>query len=186
VNFLSVGNPRRLLKLLIIVFTSLIIGLGLLTPAQADTVGEEFDYAVLGNVKIEGEAIGGVRMVVEGSGYSAETVTAEDGSWLIGVPNKDVYTVTLDESTLPAGIVVLEGEPTQEVELGRSDRVVKNFFIGEGERNEVSFIDQFISRLIYGVNFGLMLGLASVVCRWCLVQPAFQTLLTVRWLPSEL
>ena len=161
-NFLSVGNPRRLLKLLIVVFTSLIIGLGLLTPANADTVGEEYDYAVLGNVKIEGVAVGGVRMLVEGAGYSAETLTSDDGSWLIGVPTKDVYSVTLDESTLPAGVVVLEGEPTQEVELGLSGRVVMNFFIGEGERNEVSFVDQFISRFIYGINFGLMLGLASV------------------------
>ena len=65
-------------------------------------------------------------------------------------------------STLPAGVVVLEGEPTQQVTLDRGDRVVKNFFIGEGVRNVVSFGDQLIARLVYGLNFGLMLGLAAV------------------------
>jgi len=162
VNFLSVGNPKRLLKPLVIVFTALILGLGLMTPAHADSVGEEFDYAVLGNVKVEGEPVGGVRMTVEGNGYSATTVTDDNGSWLIGVPDGTTYSVTLDESTLPAGVIVLEGGVTQEVSFSLSNRVVKNFFIGEGERNEVPFIDQLIARLIYGINFGLMLGLASV------------------------
>ncbi|MEZ7904173.1 MAG: branched-chain amino acid ABC transporter permease, partial [Aquiluna sp.] len=103
-NFLFVGNPKRFLKLVVVVFTALIIGLGLLvSPAQADSVGEEFDHAVLGNVKIKGEPIGGVRIVVEGPSYTAEVLTGDDGSWLIGVPTKDTYTVTLDQETLPAG-----------------------------------------------------------------------------------
>ena len=134
-NFLSVGNPKRFLKLVVVVFTALIIGLGLLvSPAQADSVGEDFDHAVLGNVKIKGEPIGGVRIVVEGPSYTAEVRTSDDGSWLVGVPTKDTYTVTLDQETLPAGIAVLEGGATQDVDLGLSDRVVKNFFIGQGER----------------------------------------------------
>jgi branched-chain amino acid transport system permease protein len=40
--------------------------------------------------------------------------------------------------------------------------VTKNFFIGAGERIVVSMFDQVIARIIYGLNFGLMLGLASV------------------------
>jgi branched-chain amino acid transport system permease protein len=40
--------------------------------------------------------------------------------------------------------------------------VVKNFFIGEGERQVVTLFDQIVQRLIYGINFGLMLGLASI------------------------
>jgi branched-chain amino acid transport system permease protein len=162
VNFLSVGNPRHLLKPLIIVFTALIIGLGLMTPAHADSVGEEFEFAVVGNVKVEGEPVGGVRIIVEGGGYRAETVTDDKGSWLIGVPEKSDYSVTLDESTLPTGVIVLEGGVTQQVSFSLGDRVSQNFFIGEGERNEVPFIDQLVARLIYGINFGLMLGLASV------------------------
>lgn len=162
--FLSRHNPKRLLQALIILLTAFIVGSGLLaTPAFADSVGDPNGPGISGNVRVDGEPIAGVRMSVEGGGYSAETVTDKDGQWFIGVPSKDpTYNVTIDETTLPEGVVVLEGEPTQEVKIERGDRVVKNFFIGEGERNVVSFGDQLIARLVYGVNFGLMLGLAAV------------------------
>jgi branched-chain amino acid transport system permease protein len=48
------------------------------------------------------------------------------------------------------------------VEIGPSGSTIKNFFIGEGERITVNFADQLVARLVYGLNFGLMLGLASV------------------------
>jgi neutral amino acid transport system permease protein len=163
VNFLSVGNPQRFLKMIIFAFITMLVGVGLaVTPASADAVGEEFKDAVTGNVRIDGEPIENVRIVVDGGGYVAETVTDERGRWFIGVPQPGIYNVTLDESTLPEGIAVVEGGATQVVEFGRSDRVVKNFFIGEASFNQVSILDQVVSRVIYGINFGLMLGLAAV------------------------
>ena len=163
-HFLSNANPRRLLQAFIIFAITLILGSGLFTTAAfADSVGDVNGPGISGNVKVDGEPIAGVRMSVEGGGYAAETVTDENGQWFIGVPSKDPkYNVSIDESTLPTGVVVLEGEPTQEVSIDRGDRVVLNFFIGEGVRNTVSFGDQLIARLIYGLNFGLMLGLAAV------------------------
>ncbi len=162
-NFLSVGNPQRFLKMIIFAFITMLVGVGLaVTPASADAVGEEFKDAVTGNVRIDGEPIENVRIVVDGGGYVAETVTDERGRWFIGVPQPGIYNVTLDESTLPEGIAVVEGGATQVVEFGRSDRVVKNFFIGEASFNQVSILDQVVSRVIYGINFGLMLGLAAV------------------------
>jgi branched-chain amino acid transport system permease protein len=117
----------------------------------------------VGNVKNEGEPLEGVRIVVSGGGYTAETVTDADGKWLIGVPEKAAYSVTLDQTTLPAGIAVMEeGGAEQSVEVGQSGSVTKNFFIGEGERIVVSLFDQVVARVIYGLNFGLMLGLAAV------------------------
>jgi branched-chain amino acid transport system permease protein len=101
--------------------------------------------------------------VVSGAGYTAETVTDFEGKWLIGVPEKAGYSVSLDQESLPTGIAVMdEGGAEQSVEIGPSGRVTKNFFIGEGERVTVNFLDQLIARLIYGLNFGLMLGLAAV------------------------
>jgi branched-chain amino acid transport system permease protein len=117
----------------------------------------------VGNVKNEGEPLEGVRIVVAGGGYTAETVTDADGKWLIGVPEKAAYSVTLDQTTLPSGIAVMEeGGAEQSVEVGQSGSVTKNFFIGEGERIVVSLFDQVVARVIYGLNFGLMLGLAAV------------------------
>ncbi len=78
------------------------------------------------------------------------------------------YTVTLDESTLPEGIAVVDetgADQTpnvKEVTIGPSGRVTMNFFIGQGERNTTSFVDQLVERLVNGLNFGLMLGLAAI------------------------
>ena len=161
-NILSSSRTNRLARGIAISFLSFIAVLGIAMPASADSVGEEYEAAILGNVRVDGEPLQGVRIVVDGNGYTAETITDEKGRWLIGVPQTGKYNVTLDESTLPEGIAVLEGGATQEVEFGRTDRVTKNFFIGEGARNEVTLFDQVVSRLINGINFGLMLGLAAV------------------------
>ena len=142
---------------------TLIFGGLFATSASADEVGADLPYRVQGNVKNEGTALEGVRIVVSGGGYSAETVTDSDGKWLIGVPEKGGYTVSLDQTTLPDGIAVIEeGGADQAVEIGQSGAVTKNFFIGQGERIVVSLLDQIIARVIYGLNFGLMLGLAAV------------------------
>ncbi len=133
------------------------------TSALADEVGADLPYKVQGNVKNEGIALEGVRIVVAGGGYTAETVTDAEGKWLIGVPEKAGYSVSLDQSSLPEGIAVVEeGGAEQSVEIGPSGVVTKNFFIGAGERIVVSMLDQVIARIVYGLNFGLMLGLASV------------------------
>ena len=133
------------------------------TSASADEVGADLPYKVQGNVKNEGIALEGVRIVVSGGGYTAETVTDAEGKWLIGVPEKAGYSVSLDQSSLPDGIAVVEeGGADQSVEIGPSGVVTKNFFIGAGERVVVSVLDQVIARIVYGLNFGLMLGLASV------------------------
>jgi branched-chain amino acid transport system permease protein len=142
---------------------TLIFGGLFTTSALADEVGADLPYKVVGNVKNEGEPLEGVRIVVAGGGYTAETVTDAEGKWLIGVPEKAAYSVTLDQSTLPSGIAVMEeGGAEQSVEVGPSGSVTKNFFIGEGERIVVSLFDQVVARIIYGINFGLMLGLAAV------------------------
>lgn len=155
---------RSLKPLVLMTFVAtMVFGALATTGAVADEVGSDLPYSIAGNVKNEGEPLAGVRIVVSGAGYTAETVTDAEGKWLIGVPEKAAYSVTLDQETLPAGIAVVEeGGAEQSVEIGPSGRVTKNFFIGEGERIVVSLFDQIIARVIYGLNFGLMLGLAAV------------------------
>lgn len=141
---------------------ALVLGPLVATGAVADEVGTEFENSIGGNVRIEGVPVQGVRVAVSGGGYAAETVTDAEGKWRIGVPEKAAYAVTLDESTLPEGIAVLEGGSTAEVQIGPSGRVTQNFFIGQGERLTISIWDQLLSRLVYGINFGLMLALAAI------------------------
>lgn len=145
--------------------------LGFATPANADVVNPELPFKVSGNVQNVGEPIAGVIITVTGSGgFTATVPTGEDGKFVVGVPEKNAdYTVTLDETTLPDGIAVVDNPETEIVEsnvqavtVGPGGLVAMNFFIGQGERNVVSMFDQVVQRLISGVNFGLMLALASV------------------------
>ncbi|WP_350350074.1 branched-chain amino acid ABC transporter permease [Agromyces sp. G08B096] len=133
-------------------------------PAAAD---EDDPFRISGNVQLDGEPLEGVVLVIDGPGGEQEVETDENGQWRVGVPEKNAdYTVTLDEETLPEGIAVVEeGDDSpneKDVTVGAGGRVTVNFFIGEGERNVTSVWDQFLQRLVQGLNFGLMLGLAAV------------------------
>jgi len=165
----TVNNPSRMTATLtkrsfmaLIVMALAFLGIFSAQPALADTVGDEYADTIVGNIKNEGEALQGVLIAVEGNGYSAQVVSDAEGKWAIGVPEKGTYKVTLVEDTLPDGIAVLEGGAQQEVTFGRTGTVVQNFFIGEGERDTISVLDQFLMRFFDGLNFGLLLGLAAI------------------------
>lgn len=153
------------LRRIVIVLVALLLGLAgvsMASPAYADSVGEEFEFQVFGNVKNEGEPLEDVRIIISGNDYTAEVVTDENGQWSIGVPEKGTYEITLVEDTLPEGVAVLEGGPVQSFDWGATNNVAYNFFIGEGNRTPLSFVDQLLERIFDGINFGLLLGLAAI------------------------
>lgn len=127
-----------------------------------------------GNITNAGEPIEGVILSIEGNGFEAETKTDAAGKWRLYVPEKEKYTLTVDESTLPDGVIVdasqlppdmvpVDGTTASfEVEFGLTGTKIVNLFLGAGERVTVSFIDQLLSRTVAGLNFGLLLGLASM------------------------
>ena len=157
---------RRSSRYLVVVFAALCAALALslvpLASASADEVGEEYDYRFSGNVKYDSEPLEGVLIQLEGGGYEAEVVTDAEGKWRIGVPEKEPYTITLDESTLPKGVIVAEGDASIKAEFGLTNNKSVNFFLGEGVRVTVSLFDQLVDRMVNGLNFGLMLALASI------------------------
>lgn len=172
------GKPlTRSPKLFRTLLTAAIAGFALATfaasPALADEVGtDEYNFIFSGNVTHEGQPLEDVLVIVEGGGYSAEVETGADGRWRVGVPTKDVYDITLVEATLPEGVIVSEEGSdritltdrgaTIEAEFGLTGNKTVNFFLGQGERVVTPFIDQFIERVVNGLNFGLMLALASI------------------------
>ena len=147
------------------------------SAASAETTddGQEVtDFYFAGVVTDGDEPVEGVVMTIEGNGFDAETETDAEGKWRLYVPEKETYTLTVDESTLPDGVIVdatqlPEGiQPVSgttasfELEFGLTGTKIVNFFLGEGERVTVSFLDQLLSRMVGGLNFGLLLGLASM------------------------
>lgn len=161
--------PRRRLLAALIGGALGLLAVAGASPAYASEVNtDEFSDRIFGNVQLDREPLEGVRIVVDGNGYTAEAVTDVDGRWAIGVPERGDYSVTLDEETLPEGIAVIDesGEdetPNQrDVNVGQSGSTVANFFIGEGERNTVSLFDQVVERIFNGLNFGLLLALVAI------------------------
>jgi len=130
---------------------------------------EDYPYTIKGNVRTAGEAVVGATVRVtgqdeEGAAFENEATTDDNGAWAVGVPTKEgTWTVELVESSLPAGVSVPEGFAfEQEVTFGATASVTRNFTLGAAERQTVGFWDQFLSRAVNGLNFGLMLALAAI------------------------
>lgn len=163
-------NTRRAQRRITAVLFATVVAaltLSVASPAAAEEVGlDEYDYKISGLVELADEPLADVLLVVEGGGFRVEVTSGDDGRWAVGVPEKGDFSVTLDESTLPEGIAVIDPEdPTpnvRDITVGQSGSAVANFFIGQGERNTTSLFDQVIERLFNGLNFGLLLALAAI------------------------
>ncbi|TQJ29667.1 amino acid/amide ABC transporter membrane protein 1 (HAAT family) [Microbacterium sp. SLBN-146] len=173
-------RPRRwLLVVAAALFAAMMLFLQAPQGAWADSDDppeeqEVTDFYFGGIVTNDDEPVAGVTMTIEGNGFDAETVTDAEGRWRLYVPEKETYVLTIDESTLPDGVIVdptllAEGiQPMQgtsgsfEVEFGLTGSKIINLFLGAGERVTTSFFDQFVERVINGLNFGLLLALASI------------------------
>lgn len=159
-------------RLMLLLFSAIFAGLafaavgpalsGAATTEDDTAEVEEFEFFFSGNVKNDGVALEGVEITVEGNGFEASTVTDADGKWTLGVPEKAEFEITLNEDTLPEGVIVVEGGSTQTREFGQTNRASVNFFLGEGVRVTVGFADQLLDRVVNGLNFGLLLALAAI------------------------
>lgn len=145
--------------------------------APPDTPGgdqEATDFYVSGIITFEDAPVPDVTVQIEGGGFDAETITNAEGRWRLYVPEKAEYVLTVDESTLPDGVIV---DPSQlpegiaprqgttasfDVTFGLTGSKVVNLFLGEGERVTTSFVDQLVERIFNGLNFGLLLALAAI------------------------
>ncbi len=135
--------------------------------ASGDDGGDDstdLPYTIVVNVRSGGEAVAGATVTVKGGDFEGEATTDEDGRARIGVPDKEtVWTIELVKSSLPSGVEAPDGFAfTQEATFGAGSSVTKNFTLVAAERQTTSFADQLASRVVNGLNFGLMLALAAI------------------------
>jgi branched-chain amino acid transport system permease protein len=107
----------------------------------------------------------GVRLVVsDGSGELGSAETDADGRAVLPVPGKGKYTVTLDEKTLPEGIVLDEDTANELTVTVRLDGPTNFalFPIGVEKADTSSFADDLSSSVVSGVKFGLIVALAAL------------------------
>ncbi|MEV1294773.1 branched-chain amino acid ABC transporter permease [Pseudonocardia sp. NPDC049635] len=110
----------------------------------------------------DGEPLPNVTILAELDGApAAEAVSDATGRWELTVPTAGSYTFRLDETTLPEGTEVLQGETTREVSDGALNTVVFRF----GEEvagNAGGGFATFLRLLVDGIRFGLVIGIAAV------------------------
>jgi neutral amino acid transport system permease protein len=149
---------KRAVRGVLILFASLfgVIGLGAGTAHAVDE-------AVQGLIRNAGEPVPGVRITVEGAGFSGEATTGADGRWAIPVPGPGEYTVTLDDSTLPEGVTLRNPDrnPIDTVVNGNQQKSVL-FAMGKSTAVTTGRSTQAVDRLAQGLRFGLLIALAAV------------------------
>jgi branched-chain amino acid transport system permease protein len=96
--------------------------------------------------------------------FTGTAKSSANGSWNIGVPEQGTYTVELDESTLPEGITLAEGqENPRDVTFSQTSNLSVIFAFGKGiVVQQQDFGQNLLNRLVAGLSFGLLLALASV------------------------
>jgi neutral amino acid transport system permease protein len=97
---------------------SVIVALGLSGVAWAQDEAAEAGEGLQATLKYEDEPVAGITISVytESGDLVGSAETDADGYWTVAVPEPATYLVELDESTLPEGVVVLNGN-TREPEV---------------------------------------------------------------------
>lgn len=131
--------------------------------ASAAPAQEQDGIDVSGTLRNQaGDPLPAVTIVAERDGTPvAEATSQADGRWQLSVPVAGSYTFRLDESTLPPGTEVLQGETTREVSDGSLNTVVFRF----GEEVEGSGGAGFVTvlrLLVDGIRFGLVIGISAI------------------------
>jgi branched-chain amino acid transport system permease protein len=105
-----------------------------------------------------------VTITATGNGFTGTTKSSANGAWNIGVPVQGTYEVELDESTLPEGIKLAEGqENPRTVTFSQTSNLSVIFAFGKGiVIEQQNFAQNLLNRLVAGLSFGLLLALASV------------------------
>jgi branched-chain amino acid transport system permease protein len=135
------------------------------SPTPSPPSNQQFQNTISGFLRGDDRApIPGVTITVRNGGFEASTKSAANGSWSIGVPTQGTYEVELDESTLPEGIRLAEGqENPRQVTFSQTSNLSVIFTFGQGiVIQQQDFGQNLLNRLVAGLSFGLLLALASV------------------------
>ncbi|HET9500663.1 MAG TPA: branched-chain amino acid ABC transporter permease [Marmoricola sp.] len=177
--------PRRTVRWLVLLAALFVAVLGTLAPATAAPATTDRGTTDAGAVRQADEPprltvrgtllnradndapVEGVKFVVTSStGATYEGETDKDGRYKIEVPASDTgeLTITLDEDTLPDGVKLAEGEPTEYKVSKDATTTIVSFSpaVGPDTRQISTKWDQ-IPQLIYnGLLFGLIIALGSL------------------------
>jgi branched-chain amino acid transport system permease protein len=134
-------------------------------PSPTPSPNQQFQNTISGFLRGDDRApIPGVTITARNGDFVGTTRSAANGSWSIGVPTQGTYEVELDESTLPEGIKLADGqENPRQVTFSQTSNLSVIFTFGQGiVVQQQDFGQNLLNRLVAGLSFGLLLALASV------------------------
>lgn len=132
------------------------------TPSPSNTT---FQNNISGFLRDDTRApLADVTITAKSGDFTGTTKSAANGSWNIGVPQQGTYEIELDESTLPEGIKLADGqENPRAVTFSQTSNLSVIFAFGKGiVVQQQDFGQNLLNRLVAGLSFGLLLALASV------------------------
>ncbi|WP_229054186.1 branched-chain amino acid ABC transporter permease [Aeromicrobium sp. Leaf350] len=132
--------------------------------AQAPPDGSYFDVTLVDRTDGgDGEPVADVTLEVrdDADELISEGVTDEDGRVYLPIPGGGLYTVVLDEDTLPDG-VELDGSPELEKSVILDGRQALLFPIGTQEVESTPLADRVLQALANGTKEGLIIALAGL------------------------
>lgn len=142
-------------------------------PASAEDGGtpDTAAFSIGGLIKDGETPVAGASLTVTGEGFEEVGVTGADGRWLVAIPGKGDYSVTLDVATLPEGASLRDAsKATKEVTVDVVNTVNVIFALndtttvteGPGAENPRAETNVFLGRLIAGLNLGILLAMAAI------------------------
>jgi len=161
---------RFSLGLLLVTLASLAL------PALASAEGEDDGLAIRAivkdqqrdaNGKADNQPVAGVEIVVtdESGTEVARGETDDKGVAVLPLPGRAVFTVTLDEDSLPDGLA-LDARSPGVVTVDSSEFVTStkalNFFTGASQSTSQSFGERLAQRILDGIRLGLVLAMCAV------------------------
>jgi branched-chain amino acid transport system permease protein len=165
-DFSEEGRPVRKAAIALTAFLGgLLILLGVGSSTASAQSGEE---ALQGTLTSAGQPVPGVKIDVKAEGGAAvgSAVSDAQGKWRVPVPGSGRYEISLDTSTLPGDIgLVNDKQQTLRVQVFAGNVRTVLFRLapgGGGEEGGKSKWDQVPQLLFDGVNFGLIIAMAAL------------------------
>ena len=140
--------------------------------AAGETPAPDSNALSIGGIIKDGDVLlEGVQLAVTGDNFDATGTTGADGRWVVAVPSKGEYRVTLLIETLPEGASLRDpNKITKTVKIDVVNTVNVLFTLndttsttgGPGDKPVQAETNIFLGRLIAGLILGILLAMAAI------------------------
>lgn len=170
------GDSRSIKTLVLRVCLLIVSGVGLFSGFTSSVVSASSDdYSIIASVQnqtlVDGSTsrapVAGVAVTVTKADGSkiGDGVTDENGLCTIVVPSRDDYLISIDSSSLPEGLTLIDAEKSTvsiSKDLFTTNTKRVTFFTGEGASSGASETERILQRLSDGIRLGIIIAMCSV------------------------